>query len=157
MSFDDDFKPKWGDHRKIIKQLRALFPGSTDNNVKQQEPLGINTERTEPKAKSQPQAPNGEAQPKTEPPSAHTEKGQVKGKEKARRGPKPGTVDRYGKSDRALFPEIERMMREGHKSRYGACLELAENGKVKGGGIPESLAKRLARRFKKERSLSTTR
>jgi hypothetical protein len=98
---------------------------------------------------------DGEAQPKTEPTPAQTEKSHVKGK--ARRGPAPGTVDRYGKYDRALFPEVERIMSEGDKSPYAACCELAENGKVKGVGTAESRAKRLASRFKKERSPPTTR
>jgi hypothetical protein len=69
----------------------------------------------------------------------------------ARKGPTPGAVDRFGESDRALFPEIERIMRESHKSVHAAALEVASAGKVQGGGTPESLAKRLAKRFRRER------
>jgi hypothetical protein len=61
-----------------------------------------------------------------------------------RKGPAPGTVDRFGESDRALFPEIERIMREGHETVHAAALELASAGKIQGGGTPESRAKRLA-------------
>jgi hypothetical protein len=55
-----------------------------------------------------------------------------------RKGPAPGTVDRFGESDRALFPEIERIMREGHETVHAAALELASARKIQGGGTPES-------------------
>jgi hypothetical protein len=76
---------------------------------------------------------------------------------RSRKGPAPGTVDRFGESDRALFPEIERIMREGRKSVHAAALEVASAGKVQGGGTPESRAKRLAKGFRKERPRTTTR
>jgi hypothetical protein len=102
---------------------------------------------------------DGEAEPKTEPSSAHSEKSHAKEKEKSPRGPKPGTLDRFGNSDRALFPEIERIMSQGNKSAYAACYELAESGEVKGVGSSsaESRAKRLLRLFKKEHPQPTTR
>jgi hypothetical protein len=68
------------------------------------------------------------------------------------RGPQRGTVDRFGKADRSLFPEMKRLMDEDHKSAYAAALELALAGNVKGAGTPESQAKRLAKRFLNERS-----
>ena len=74
---------------------------------------------------------------------------------KTRRGPEPGTVDRFGESDRALYPEIERIMREGHKTVHAATLELAS--KVQGSGAPENRAKRLADRFREERRRTATR
>jgi hypothetical protein len=74
-----------------------------------------------------------------------------------RKGPAPGTVDRYGDSDRALFPEIECIMREGHKSVHAVALELASAERVQGNGTPESRAKRLAMRFRKEHRPTATR
>ena len=59
--------------------------------------------------------------------------------------------------DRALFPEIECIMRDGHKSVHAAALELASAGKVQGSGTPESRAKRLAMRFGNERCPTATR
>jgi hypothetical protein len=76
---------------------------------------------------------------------------------RSRKGPAPGTVDRYGKSDRSLFPEIERIVDERHTSVYGAALELAMDKKVDGRGTNESRAKRLAKRFSQERRSTTTR
>ena len=75
----------------------------------------------------------------------------------SRKGPAPGTLDRFGKSDRALFPEIERIMSEHHKSIHAAALELARDKKVDGVGTPESRAKRLAQRFLQERRSTATR
>jgi hypothetical protein len=65
-----------------------------------------------------------------------------------RRGPALGSLDRYGESDRALFPEIERLVRDEHKSVSAAALELTEKGEVKGTGAPKSVAQRLARRYR---------
>lgn len=64
-----------------------------------------------------------------------------------RRGPTPGAIDRFGSSDRALFPEIKRLMARG-STLHGATLALAE--KIEGAGADESRAKRLARKFQKE-------
>lgn len=72
----------------------------------------------------------------------------------ARRGPEPGTLNRYGEADRALFPEIERIKREHLVSVTAAALMLAEGkieGKaVPGHGSPLSKAKRLATLYRKE-------
>lgn len=70
---------------------------------------------------------------------------------KRRKGPEPGSVDRFGESDRALFPELERIMRERHISVHAAALELASGGKIKGAGSEASRAKRLASRYRKAR------
>ena len=72
-------------------------------------------------------------------------------------GPSPGTIDRFGDTDRALFPEIERIMSEGHKTVHAAALELALAGKIQGVGTPESRAKRLAALFRKENPRTATR
>ena len=76
---------------------------------------------------------------------------------RGRRGPAPGAVDRYREADRALFPEIRRIMRREGKSLYAAALKLAELGKVKGAGTSVSRAKRIARRFNSEQSIPITR
>jgi hypothetical protein len=68
---------------------------------------------------------------------------------KSRRGPKPGTLDRFGQGDRALFPEVERLVGQG-LSITAATVKLAAEGKVAGSGIPESRAKRLADRYRRE-------
>jgi hypothetical protein len=66
-------------------------------------------------------------------------------------GPEPGKLRRYEAADRALFPELERIMDEQQKSRWAASLDLAQAGKIKGFGTYESLAKRLAALYKRER------
>jgi hypothetical protein len=64
-----------------------------------------------------------------------------------RKGPAPGTVDRYGASDRALYAKLERLMREQQISASNAARQLADDGKVAGVGTPESRARRLAGRY----------
>jgi len=69
-----------------------------------------------------------------------------------RPGPKPGTVRRYDEADRALFPEIDRIMKEDRLTAHAAALKLAHNGQVAGqGSTPESRAKRLATEYLRER------
>ncbi len=70
---------------------------------------------------------------------------------KRRRGPEPGSVDRFGESDEALFPEIDRIRRESRKSIHAATLELASAGRIEGTGTEASRAKRLASRYQKAR------
>jgi hypothetical protein len=76
-----------------------------------------------------------------------------------RRGPKPGTVNRYGASDRALFPEVERIMQEDRVTAFAAALKLAEGSiggkRVEGFGTPKSRAKRLAGSYLKKREPET--
>jgi hypothetical protein len=76
---------------------------------------------------------------------------------RGRRGPAPGTLDRFREVDRALYREIERIVREDRKSVSAAALELAEAGRVKGPGTAASRAKRLATRFRKERAPTSLR
>jgi hypothetical protein len=74
---------------------------------------------------------------------------EAKGAKKTRsRGPLPGTIDRYGKADKKLFPAIEKMIQEGYTVE-SAALALARNNRVQGVGTPESRATRLAKRFRK--------
>ena len=70
---------------------------------------------------------------------------------RGRRGPAPGAVDRYRDADRALFPEIRRVMREEGKSLFAAALKLAEANRVKGAGTAISRAKRIVKRFNAKR------
>ena len=87
--------------------------------------------------------------------------GRPKGRQKRRSrafGPAPGSVDRFGDADRALFSKIERIMRDDHKTVHGAALELAFAGEIQGIGssTPESRARRLAGLFREERRKTTT-
>jgi hypothetical protein len=67
--------------------------------------------------------------------------------EKAKkRGPAPGSVDRYGASDRARFPEIEALVKAG-KTLTAATKELAST--LEGPATEESKAKRLRDLYKK--------
>jgi hypothetical protein len=65
-----------------------------------------------------------------------------------RRGPKPGTNDRFG--DRALFGQLTRLMKQQHLSHRQAALKLAKANKVAGTGDIESRARRLAERYQRE-------
>ena len=68
-----------------------------------------------------------------------------------RRGPQPGTVDRYGDADHALFPEMERLIAlPQYGSAYAAALHLASEGKVEGAGTEASRARRLLAAYKKK-------
>ena len=66
-------------------------------------------------------------------------------------GPKPGTLRRYEAADRALYPELERIMAEKQMSRTAAALDLALADRVAGVGTPHSRAKRLAALHKRDR------
>jgi hypothetical protein len=67
--------------------------------------------------------------------------------EKAKKkGPVPGSVDRYGASDRARFPEIEALMKAG-KTLSAACDELGPS--LEGPATAASKAKRLRDRYNK--------
>jgi hypothetical protein len=70
---------------------------------------------------------------------------------KRRFGPKPGTLRRYEAADRALFPELERIMAEKQKSLSAATFDLAEADQIDGTGTPQSRAKRLAALYKRDR------
>jgi hypothetical protein len=66
-----------------------------------------------------------------------------------RRGPKPGTVARYRRSDLQLCPEIDALMRNEQISLHEACMRLAEQGRVAGRNTTvESSARRLAKVYK---------
>jgi hypothetical protein len=83
-------------------------------------------------------------------PTAPMLRSQVENRRKPRRGPEPGTVDRFRDSDRALFPELEVLMANG-RSLSAAAGQLADQDKIAGIGGPASRAKRLAARYRRER------
>lgn len=65
-----------------------------------------------------------------------------------RKGPAPGTVDRYGASDRALYPELKRLIEKECMSPTAAARQLASDGKVAGVNTSvDSKARRLANRY----------
>jgi hypothetical protein len=73
---------------------------------------------------------------------------------KGRRGPVPGTVDRFGEADRSLYCELEALTKGPPKMTVNAAaLKLAREGNIKGVGnsTPESRATRLAKRYQKEK------
>jgi hypothetical protein len=72
-------------------------------------------------------------------------------RKRQRRGPVPGTIDRY--NDKELFPVIERMTANGRMSVRAATLELASDNRVEGFGAPQSKARRLAKRYRHRNSL----
>ena len=67
-----------------------------------------------------------------------------------RRGPQRGTISRFNEDDKALFPEIKRIMQRESKSANEAARKLVDEGKVKGRGAEQSRALRLARAFRRE-------
>jgi hypothetical protein len=73
-----------------------------------------------------------------------------KGKKREKRGPEPGTVG-FQSLDRRSFPLMQKLMKNGDvRSAYGAALKLAAEHKIPGSGTPESIAKRVSARFRKE-------
>jgi hypothetical protein len=72
--------------------------------------------------------------------------------QRARRGPEPGETG-FAATDKELFPEIERLRKEGKaRSISEATRVLAELGKISGSGSTESRATRVARRYGRHKS-----
>jgi hypothetical protein len=67
-----------------------------------------------------------------------------------RRGPKPGTIDRFGEADRALFSDLTNLKEAKNLTAQEAAKELGNLGKVKKRGSLDSAVLRLARRYRKE-------
>jgi hypothetical protein len=70
----------------------------------------------------------------------------------AAKGPVRGEIDRFGDADRALFPEIERLMKSQRRSVTEAVRILADEHKLAGRGSLDSRIRRLSDRFRKEKS-----
>jgi hypothetical protein len=73
------------------------------------------------------------------------------GSPRKRKGPEPGALDRYGNYDRALYPELERLISKERMSLTAAARQLANEGRVSGIGTGESRARRLAKRYRAEK------
>jgi hypothetical protein len=69
--------------------------------------------------------------------------------ERPRRGPIPGKLRRYADSDQALFPEMDRIIREQRVSPTEAARQLVEE--IRGSGCEESKVRRLAKAYSKSR------
>jgi len=78
-------------------------------------------------------------------------------KKESHRGPKPGAIDRFAKSDRAFYPEIARRTEDDGLSRWAVCYELAQQGKLLGlgGSTEESRARRLYDRYSRDKNSLT--
>jgi len=71
---------------------------------------------------------------------------------RTRKGPVPGTVDRYRNADRALYPEMKRLIGQVMSCRAAAHV-LAEANKVSGSNSTvETKARRLSGRYRKDNS-----
>ena len=64
------------------------------------------------------------------------------------RGPKPGTIDRYGKDDRALFKQMSALIKNENLTLREAAKRLCD--KIKGRGTPDSRIRRVADRYRDE-------
>jgi hypothetical protein len=78
---------------------------------------------------------------------------------KKRPGPAPGAVDRFAKSDRAVYSDFEALTNptnhnERKMSRTEASLKLADDRKILGSGTTESRAKRFRERYRKDKEQS---
>jgi hypothetical protein len=68
---------------------------------------------------------------------------------RAVKGPLRGEIDRYGDADRALYPEIERIMKSQQLSPTEAVRQIPE-GKIAGRGTLDSRVRRVSHRFRRE-------
>jgi hypothetical protein len=68
---------------------------------------------------------------------------------RGRRGPRPGTIDRFAEADRALFPDMTTLMKQKNISPTEAARSLSK--KIEGRGGENSRIRRLAERYRKER------
>jgi hypothetical protein len=67
-----------------------------------------------------------------------------------RPGPKPGTLRRYDDADRALFSDLERLVKDGGLSKTAAAKRLAELGRIAGSGTVDSKARRLLKLYQEK-------
>ena len=66
------------------------------------------------------------------------------------KGPVRGKIDRFGDADRALFPEIERLMKSQCLTCTEAVRQISEK-KLAGRGTLESRIRRVSDRFRREK------
>ena len=68
----------------------------------------------------------------------------------AAKGPVRGEIDRFGDADRALFPEIERLMKSQHLTSTEAVQQIPED-KLAGRGTLDSRIRRVSDRFRRKK------
>jgi hypothetical protein len=66
-----------------------------------------------------------------------------------KRGPVKGVIARHVKNDRSMFPQMQRLIDEGHNPAAAAEL-LADTDQLTGGGTKQSKATRLRKLFQAE-------
>jgi hypothetical protein len=71
----------------------------------------------------------------------------------AAKGPMRGEIDRFREADRALFPEIEQLMKSQHLTSNEAVRILGERDKLTGRGTLDSRIRRVSARFRREKKL----
>jgi hypothetical protein len=69
---------------------------------------------------------------------------------RAAKGPVRGEIDRFGDADRALFPEIERLMKSQHLTSTEAVRQIPED-KLAGRGTLDSRIRRVSDLFRREK------
>jgi hypothetical protein len=69
---------------------------------------------------------------------------------RAVKGPVPGEIDRFADADRALFPEIKRLMLSQRLTCTEAVRQIPE-GKLAGRGTSDSRIRRVSARFRREK------
>ena len=71
-------------------------------------------------------------------------------KQRRRRGPRPGAIDRFAKADRALLPEMTKLIKQQHITAGEAAQLLSD--RIAGRGSDDNKARRLATRYRKRKS-----
>jgi hypothetical protein len=69
---------------------------------------------------------------------------------RAAKGPVRGEIDRFGDADRALFPEIKRLMKSQRLTSTEAVRQIPED-KLAGRGTLDSRIRRVSNRFRREK------
>jgi hypothetical protein len=90
--------------------------------------------------------PAGRAASAAEPDSLQPPAPEKSGKRRRRPGPRPGAINRFAGADRALFPEMTKLIKQQHISPREAAQRLSD--KIKGRGTIDSRIRRLATRYR---------
>ena len=90
--------------------------------------------------------PAGRAASAAEPDSLQPPAPEKSGKRRRRPGPRPGAINRFAEADRALFPEMTKLIKQQHISPREAAQRLSD--KIKGRGTIDSRIRRLATRYR---------
>ena len=117
---------KWGDFRCTVYRERVL------------ELWPLHTPAAQTAAEQQPEDKIGAGRVPAAPPS------------RAAKGPVRGEIDRFGDADRALFPEIERLMKSQRLTSTEAVRQIPED-KLTGRGTLDSRIRRVSDRFRREK------